>query len=473
MGLPDQHRRVLFITYEFPPSLEVGAHASKQLARYLPLYGWEPLVLTVHERYYPDRDTRSQSAFPGRVVRTRVFSHPLDVCSRLKSRLGFSANRLDTAVQREAEWSGEGIGTVRRWILSLLKTPDVYTGWILPAVLTGLREIRRQGVTHLCSSAPYWSNHLVGLILSHLTGLTWTAHFRDPWVGIPQWKPTCAASQWIERTLEGMVVRRAAAVVCVTELHTNLFRQRYPGAPPGKFVTIPNGFDEAEWNGLGTKNDNGRPAEQNRFVIRYAGSLYQRRNPLPLFRALETLVDSREIDRSSITIDLVGWCDLAEGRRVQEMAEECRIPQCVTFTGPLNRADTLRSMTQADLLLLLAEAQPYQIPGKTYEYLRAGRPILALTSDDALAQLLRRTGGAWVVPPGDDEGVVAALREAYTRWRRGERGPVADRTFVASFDRRLLAGRLAEQFDKTSHGVGGSRVSNARHPQARGLDEDR
>lgn len=449
MSLPEERRRVLLITYEFPPSLAIGGQTCNQLARYLPLYDWDPVVLTVKERYFPRRDDSREPGFPGRIARTMVIPHPLDIYARIKSQFGFQRS-FETDGQREAEWSGDGIGTIRRWMLSLLKTPDVYTGWILPAIVAGLGEIRRQRVIHLWSSAPYWSNHLIALILSQLTGLSWTAHFRDPWIGIPRWKPESIVSKRIETTLERMVVSRATSVVCVTDMHADLLRRAYPELPPEKFVTIPNGFDEAEWVDIARETADAGLAQSDTFIIRYAGSLYQRRNPLPVFQALRKLLDARLVARESIIVDLIGWCDVAEGHQVKVMAEECRIADRITFSGPLGRDETLRRTAQANLLLLLAEDQPYQIPGKTYEYLRAGRPILALTTEGALAQLLRRTGGAWVINPADEHAIVAAIRDAYGRWREGRNGPGMDRAVVNGFDRRVLAGKLAAVFDDAS-----------------------
>src|SRR5262249_12305208 len=112
------------------------------------------------------------------------------------------------------------------------------------------------------------------------------------------------------------------------------------------------------------------------------------------------------------------------------------------------RPETIRRMMQADLLLLLAERFIIQIPGKTYEYLRAGRPILAITPEGALANFLRRTGVGWVVDPKDDAGVLGAVRDRYRQWIAGERGPIAVLEVVAGCDRRKLAGRLAELFDR-------------------------
>ena len=97
------------------------------------------------------------------------------------------------------------------------------------------------------------------------------------------------------------------------------------------------------------------------------------------------MIDSGEIEREQVRVDLVGWCETSEGRSVREMAVNLGLSECVNILGPRSRQETIRRIRQADLLLLLAERFVIQIPGKTYEYLRAGRPILALTSEGALA----------------------------------------------------------------------------------------
>ena len=448
MRLATQRRRVLVITYEFPPGMEMGAQACAQIARYLPLYGWEPVVLTVRERYIENISDRPQRAFPGLVIRTHMVPHPLSVFRSLKSRL-----RLKADEKPSEEASFEKMGVLKRWVLSLLRVVDMRTGWILPASVAGLGVIRQQKVSHLFSSGPPWTSHLVGLVVARLTGLPWTVHFRDPWTGIPQWKPVSALSARIETTLEKMVVSRATSVVCVTDRHTNMMRQIYLELPPDKFVTVPNGFDEAEWNDVEVGNDGGGLGREDKFVITYAGQLYWERSPLPLFRALRALADAGGIELARVRVDLVGWCDVARGRRVTEMAADCGIGDCINVKGPLSRTETVRKLARSDLLLLLAEGLTLQIPGKTYEYLRARRPILALTSEGALAELLRETGGAWVVDPADDNGIVAAVREAYRVWNDGLLLPTANPALVSGFDRRLLAGRFADLFDRGISGL--------------------
>jgi len=436
-------RRLLMVTYDFPPSLEMGGRACAQIARYLPEYGWEPIVLTLQYRYLERVGAEPEPASSPDIVRTRVIPHPLFLYKSLKRLgFGFATSRTDGQCQHKG-------GTFRRWLLSLLSIPDIYTGWLFPAVISGIGIIRRERVEHIFSSAPRWTNHLVGLVLARVTGVPWTAHFRDPWTGIPRTKPESSLSNAIDGVLERIVVTRADAVVGVTDLQTSQLRRMYPELPPNKFLTIPNGFDEGEWEAL-TAGTPGRGAVRgDRFVIRYAGTLYYQRNPLPLFRALGALIDSHDVDPDKVAIDLMGWCDEAQGHHVKELAHECGVGKLVTVTGPLTRNESLRRMMEANLLLLLAEEQPYQIPGKTYEYLRAGRPILALTSAGATAELLRKTGGAWIIDPSDTNGIAAAVQGAYQHWNDGVAECAAAPDVVASFDRRKLAGRFAEVFQST------------------------
>jgi len=448
-------RRLLFIAYHFAPSLEMGARSCVQIARYLPQHGWSPVVLTAQEKYIEERyrgsaDEIAELGLPDTIVRTRLLPHPFDLYRWLRStfrRKTQDAGAAGTAVEVDTPLSEKG--KLRRWLLSALSIPDMCTGWILPAILAGLKAARESKTEQIFSSGPFWTNHLVGFALSYLTGLPWTAHFRDPWVAGVWETPTSAIAGRLDKWLERLVVTRATAVVGVTEEHVAAFRQTYPHLPADKFAAVPNGYDNGEWDNLpaGIRRDE---KSEGKFLIIYAGKFYIERDPQPLFRALKRLIDSGEIAREQIQVDLVGWCATSEGRSVREMAVECGLSDCVNILGPRCRPETLRRMTEADLLLLLAERFVIQIPGKTYEYLRAGRPILALTPEGALANLLRRIGGGMVVNPNDTAGILAAVRESVLQWKDGRVRHVADPGAIASFDRRVLAGRLTELFDRLS-----------------------
>lgn len=443
-----ERRRVLSIMYQFPPAANIGAQSCVQNCRYLPDYGWDPIVLTVQERYIRNADGPMREAFPGTIIRTRMIPHPLSLYRWLK--LGSKAKgRGGFGGLPEASDSRAKNGALRRWLLSMLLIPDPYTGWILPAVVSGLRAVRARKVDCLFSSGQWWTNHLVGLALAELTGLPWIAHFRDPWTQAEWMKPVSGLSIQIEKMLERRVLKKACAVVCVTDQHTVQLQETNPDLPPEKFITITNGYDGAEWEAV--LGDRKEAVHNDKFIITYAGSFYYKRSPYPLFPALRSLIDSGEIDREDIQLQLTSGCDVAEGSPVTEVAAMYGLADRVTIAGRLARPEALRRVAQSDLLLLSVD-QSYQVPAKTYEYLRAGRPILALTSAGAVVDLLTRTGGAWVVDPDDSAGIRAAVLEAYRCWRSGVDGRLPNPDVVAGYDRRLLSGRFAELFDRSVAG---------------------
>lgn len=453
-------KTVLFVTRDFPPDMQMGARACAQIARHLPLYGWSPIILTgktyqIAEEYLEQTDSLAEYGLSNSVIRSWKFPHILSAYPKIKSFLK-RFRSSESGAQRERAAGNEVFEKrgLRRLILSLLSAPDRETGWILPAVFMGLKTIRREGVVQLLSSGPSMTNHLVAYCLSTLTGLPWAAHFRDPWfAGYPEQMKSWA-SDGLNSIMEKRVVTRATVVVSVTEEHSEAFRKTYPHLAKEKFITIYNGYDGAEWpstDELAQKPLKNREDEK-KLLITYAGKLYHKRSPLALFRVLRSMIESGEVSPDEVQVDLVGWCERSEGRSVADLVQEYKLGDCVKLVGSVSRAETIVRLSRSDLLLLLAEELTLQIPGKTFEYLRAGQPILTLTSAGSVANLMKQVGGGWVVEPGDDAGIRSALQERLAQWRAGNPGPRPDRALVESFDRRALTGRLAELFEARGRG---------------------
>ena len=433
--------RVLAILHQFPPDRAVGAQSSAQICRYLPMFSWDVTVLTVREDYFGAADQDQGNGFSGTVIRTGVIPHPFELYRWLKAA---RARKPGPQVQALSHGSQKG-RSFRRSIRSLLEVPDPYTGWIPPAVWNGLAAMRKERIDAIFSSGPWWTNHLVALVLAQMTGVPWVAHFRDSWAQGYWVKSVTPLSIRIEKALERAVVKRAQAVVCVTEMQTEMLRGANRDVSGNKFTTIPNGYDDAEW----VHAPRGRHRNE-KFVITYAGNLYHGRSPYPLFRALRSLIDGGRIQRDDIRVELLGMCDRAEGSKVIEVAETFGVASCVSLPGLLVKSEAIQRMQKSDLLLLLVDEQNYSIPAKTYEYLRAGRPILALTTGGAVVDLLRETGGAWIVDPADTSGIESAVMDAYCAWKDGVDARLPDGDVVRGYDRRLLAGRIADVLNTVS-----------------------
>src|SRR5215475_2138723 len=184
-------RRVLFISYSFPPSTEMGAYTCAQIARYLPLYGWEPVVLTVKEKYVADprvkldwRSDADRASDSDLVIRTHKIPHLSDIYRRFKLMIEDRGSRIEDrrSTRKAILYPLSSILYPLHLLLSFSIIPDKYNGWLIPAVAAGLRAIKQSEARVIYSSAPYFTCHLAGYWLALLTGTPWVAHFRDPWV---------------------------------------------------------------------------------------------------------------------------------------------------------------------------------------------------------------------------------------------------------------------------------------------------
>ena len=447
-ALPVAEKRVLLISYWYPPNMEMGSRTCEQIARYLPLSGWQPLALTIREELieaqYLSRSPRTDQSAPHTIIRTGRLPHPLDLYRWFKA----PAADVRAAVAAGSS-TGREKGRLRELLLAWLSIPDLYTGWLIPAIASGWRAIRRDQVQALMSSGPCWTNHLVAYGLSWLTGLPWLVHFRDPWAtgfmpGAYRFGFEIRVNRWLERA----TLARASRVVCVTEEHTALLRRTWPELPAEKFETVLNGYDGADWQESDQQIRPTQTGRSEKFRVTYAGSLYIGRNPLPVLRALRQLIEAGEVRREVVEFNLIGWCETSQGQSIADLIAETGLQDCVNLTGPLAHAVTLRHLAQADLLLLLAEGLEIQIPGKTFEYLRAGRPILALTSEGAVSRLIERTQSGWAVDPADESGILLALRECYQQWMTGASARIPDPAMVATYDRRLTTSQLGKILDE-------------------------
>jgi glycosyltransferase involved in cell wall biosynthesis len=339
-------------------------------------------------------------------------------------------------------------GQLRRHAGHLRRFPDAHLGWLPFAVWAGLRLAPRVDVLY-SSSGPFTS-HLVGLVLQVLTGRPWVAELRDGWYrwnraifpDYPAWRGP------LEAWLEGQVIRRATRVVCVTERMADAFRCQYADLPAGHFSVVPNGFDPRAkvgsdpGHGLGpadgsnVAHTDGRRAEA--FTVLHAGALYYGRSIRPFLDAAARLVQEDADFARMFRLDLVGSLDQTARAEV----DGSPLGRQVVCDGQLDHPSTLARERTADLLLLVANTTPgaqATVPGKLFEYLASGRPVLAIApSRSATADVLAATGGGWLADGSDPEAVYRQLRAAF----HGQASPV-DQHELARFDRRRLAGELA------------------------------
>jgi glycosyltransferase involved in cell wall biosynthesis len=415
--------RVLMIAHHFPPAGGSGSNRALAFARYLREYGWRPTVLTPGAEWAINRDDRLGGEIPAdvRVIRTRSWEprHP--------------PLPLQAAAPSPR---GTPTGSMRSHLGHVKRFPDAHLGW-LPFALAAARRVSFD--VAYSSSGPFTS-HLVGLALKRLTGRAWVAELRDGWYrwnraifpDYPAWRDR------LERRLEATALRSADRVVLVTDRMAAAFRCQYPDLPSEHFAVVSNGFDPAQFLTAGQPGP-----EFPGWNVVHAGALYYGRSLANFLEAAARVAAADANFARAFSLTLIGTLDGSARAELSQRATATRIQ----IRGQLDHASTIEGMRSADALLLVANTTPgaeATVPGKLFEYLAIGRPVLAVAPpDSSSADVLEQTGGGWLAPAGKPEAIASVLSQAFYERSRG-----ADPREVARFDRRVLAGDVAGVFDQ-------------------------
>ncbi len=408
--------KLLVCSFYFPPAGGGGVQRPLKLVRYLSELGFETQVLAPDDPRWIHRDERLP--VPARAIVHRASY--LGPRGRLPAEELYGRRGLSRIARRAAL-------TPRRFLL-----PDENVLWNVTAISTATRIVRREAIDVLLTTSPPGSIHLLGAAVKRRTGVRWIADLRDSLVANPNRRVDRSPAK-LKEHLHGqvakLVARQADGIVAVTETIASEMRNLAPTAP---LAVIPNGCDFDDFAGLEY-----HPA--GRFRITHTGSFFGKRDPRPFLTALAEskldvvarfVGDFRRADR-----DWAAGLDLGDRLELIPFVDHCR---------------TLELQRDSEALLLLLPdvgERGRDVPsGKVYEYLAAGRPILAaVPPGGTAAKLVERARAGIVVPPDDSAGLARALGELVERWQDGALEDVRlEPRLRAELDRETRAAELAD-----------------------------
>ncbi len=381
------NRKVLLISYFFPPIGGGGAIRLTKFVKYLPLFGWKPYILTVKEGFYSIKDqSLLKETARAKITRVKYFEPALWFRKRF--------------------WQS----FLAYFLYPLFLIPDRQILWFFPALLAARKLIRQQKIRIIFTSASSYSDHLIALWLKKITTVKWVADFRDEWTKSPFFKFSTPIHKKIIQFLEKRILESADVVTTISTELTNQY-QEILGVQKEKFLTISNGFDQSDFKGLKVS-----PPTKNFFRFVHAGSLYGSRQANIFLETLE------ELKLKNVKVE---------------------------FLEKLPHHQALEKLLAADVLLLFLSPQdsPAVMTGKIFEYLAARKPILALAPDHSgAAQLIKKLKVGQVAHPLDKKAIKEKIHKFYQLWQHGKLSvPLID---LAKYDRQYLTGRLAKTFDR-------------------------
>lgn len=437
-------RKVLIVAPYFPPVIGAGVYRTFRFVNYLPEFGWQPLVLSV------DPGKTSDPSLMGKLdPHLFVRRVPQPNAGDYRST---TAPEQGSDEKKSAPNSPSGIrGFVKSTLPYRLlrngwqfwsQTPDKHVAWNAPAIVAAEEIVRTERPDAVFTSGPPHSVHLIGQQLKTRYGLPWVADFRDPWARRP-WggKAENPWGQLFYPRYERRCVTLADRVILNTPGMEQDFVSHHADLPRERFACIPNGCDPelAEVvDGL-LKNV---PSRQPGQVVRicHPGALYRERDPRPLMQAVGSLAAQGH----PVRFEQIGPHD--PQFQLESFIRERGLDACVSVRGAVPHEQILGEMAAVDILVLLQPRTPIQVPGKLFEMILFGKPILALCHEGNTAELIREFALGEVADPDSADAIAKALlgllsRDSTTQPKLESTRGTARKTF----DARELTHALARQ----------------------------
>ena len=434
-------KRVLIISYYWPPTGGSGVQRWVKFAKYLPAEGWQPVIYTPEnpEQLAVDASLEAEVPAEAEVIRRRIVE-PYEMYKKLLRKSGHSKEAVE--VNPVNAQNKSTLQKIAMWIRGNLFRPDPRCLWIGPSVRYLKKYLAEHPVDLIVSTGPPQSMHMIGRKLAAETGLPWIADFRDPWTKIFYFKHlsmTRATERWHEK-MERRVLDEATAVVAVSPL----VQQEFQAMTQTPVELITNGFDECDFpDGKCTEAAGGPDRD---FIITHTGLFAADGNPTRLWEVLAEKCRKDEKFRNALKINLVGKTD----EQIIKSIGDAGLAPNLNDMGYQPHSVAIEQQRKASLLILPLRKEPeYKavLPGKLFEYLAAWRPVLGIGQPDGAMSMILDSTKTGVVLDWEDSGAIA--RHIDLCWERHLEGQLTvDSADISQFARRNLTHRMAQLFDR-------------------------
>lgn len=431
-------KKVLFLTYYFPPSGGSGVQRPLKFIKYLSSFGWEPVVYTVENGEFPEYDESLLKEIPSNI---KIIKRPIfEPFALYKAFIGQKKDYKLVAGYMHQKKATKWTEKIALWIRSNLFIPDARMLWIRPSVFFLSRYIAKNKIDAIITSGPPHSLHVIGLSLKKITNKPWIADFRDPWTQIDYWEDL-NLTKWADKThrdLEKQVLKYADKVVCVSPTWGEGLAQ----IGNRTIDYISNGFDEADMhNDLAFELD-------NEFSIVHIGMMGKSRNHEVFWDAIKELITENDAFKKDVKVKLYGKLDGS----VNESVARTELEKYTEIHAYIPHNEIIKIQKSAQVLYLSVNDTANALgilTGKIYEYLAAKRPILCIgPTDGEAAKVIAEAGAGLVSNFGDKETLKTNILSLYQNYK--QKIAFEGGTGIEKFTRKSQTEQLAKLLDQIS-----------------------
>lgn len=423
-------RKVLIITYYWPPSGGAGVQRWLKFAKYLPEFGWQPVILTVDPAYasYPQRDESLSSEI-----------HPDCLVYTTKSFEFYSLYKLISG-KKEVPYGGFANESKESFFQKISKflrgnflLPDPRKGWNNYAAKKAEELIQKFDIRTVVTTSPPHSTQLVGLKLKQKLNIRWIADLRDPWTDIyyyGQFRHTAWARK-VDQNFERKVIENADLLITVSDDVKRIFSGKTNVPVANKTVVVPNGFDEEDFLNRPVKSEGKK-------VITYTGTISESYDVDGLLKAIGQL---DEKIRQKLTIRFVGKVPSLIARKFKSAGVSTEL------VGYVDHLKSIEYLFLSDILLMVVPRVKNNggiITGKFFEYLASQKPVLAIGPPDGdLAKIIEQTNCGRLFGYEDSESIEKFIQEQLINPLTGGKPDI-----ITQFSRKQLTRKIADLLEK-------------------------
>ncbi|NJY63746.1 glycosyltransferase family 4 protein [Salinimicrobium sp. CDJ15-81-2] len=425
-------KKVLIVTYYWPPAGGPGVQRWLKFAKYLPGYGIDPVIYVPENPHYPLKDNSLEAEIPSeiKVLKKDIFE-PYAFAEVFSKK---DTQSISSGIIPKEQKQGF-IQKLMLYIRGNFFIPDARKFWIKPSVNYLSGYLKEHQIDTIITTGPPHSMHLIGLQLKEKLQVNWMADFRDPWtqIGYHDQLKLTKSSQTKHEQLEKEVLQKADLIITTSYTTQKKFREKT--TTPVEVIT--NGYDVEQVEML--------PMDE-KFSLSHIGSLLSGRNPENLWRALSELISENKDFAADFQLKLIG----AVGEPVQESIQKAGLEQHLHLKNYVSHHEALQLQRNSQLLLLIeinSEETKGIIPGKLFEYLVSDRPILAVGPQGAdIEKIIRETNTGSFYLYSQKEEIKTFLLEKYELFKNGDLKsfPIG----LQQYSRKALTGKLAQQIKK-------------------------
>jgi len=459
--LSREMRKVLIISYDFPPFRTSGIYRPLKFAKHLPQFGWEPIILTAKNPYVDVVDETLLTEIPSGLKVHRAFSIDLAKINDATYKLLFRSNKSDPLKEENLPSKKSNGNTslflsmkdwLKRHFFSPLNTfaenwiyiPDSKIGWFPFAFLKAARIVAREKPDVIFSTSAPPTAQLVGLGLKLLFNKPWVTDFRDNWVvGYPKWHYSSDKRVKLDEWLLAKILSRSEKVITMCEGNARDLMEKFDDKREEKYVTITNGYDSDDFSEIDPRTSG---QSGGKFILTHIGTLYGGTTG-DFFQAVKSAVGESQELQEHLEVRFIGYVDFDYRNQIREQG----LSEHIKLIPYMQHPAVIQSMASSDVLLLFLGGHRtalQQFPGKFFEYLYARRVILAIGHPGEVSKVLQRSGCGFLVPHDNRQAIKNALFDLYEKKKTGRLTISPEIAYISRYEYKNLTQKLVETLNE-------------------------